>query len=85
MIEIGETVVLPCRVDKNIDVVITWMDAQGKVVTNNDQYKVLANGDLVIGSVSWSHMGQYSCTATNVAGTTTIHSFVYPLTSSSES
>jgi len=84
MIEIGETVVLPCRLDKNIDAVITWTDAQGKVVTNGDQYQVLISGDLVISSVSWSHMGQYSCTATNVAGTTTIHSFVYPLTSSSE-
>jgi len=79
MVEEGSGVVLPCRVKNPHDHQISWTNGQGERVGSNVRHVMRDNGDLVISSVTWSDMGQYTCTATNVRGTTSAQSFLYPL------
>ena len=79
MVEEGSVVVLPCRVRHPHDQEISWTDGRGDEVGNNVRFVVRDTGDLVISSVTWSDMGQYSCTARNIRGTTSVNTFLYPL------
>merc|ERR1712211_61952 len=54
----------------------------GRGCSNDDMIHVSATGDLVITRVTWSDMGQYTCTVTNTAGRDAIQTFLYPLASS---
>ena len=80
MTTIGDTVVLPCRVSSpGTSVNIKWT-REGDDMTSDH---VTDTGDLVISHVAWSHMGQYTCTATNMltARTSSVTSFLYPMAS----
>ena len=79
MSEEGSEVLLPCRVKHPHDHQISWTNDQGDGVGNDVRFVVRDNGDLVISSVMWSDMGQYTCTATNVKGTSSVNTFLYPL------
>jgi len=79
MVEEGSVVVLPCRVKNPHDHQISWTNGRGDGVGNDVRYVVRDNGDLVISSVTWSDMGQYTCTATNMRGDSSVQTFLYPL------
>jgi len=80
MVEMGASVTLPCRA--NMADMVTWTDSTGEDVGNNGRIHVSDSGDLVITRVTWSDMGQYTCTVTNTAGRDAIQTFLYPLASS---
>eukprot|EP00092_Neocalanus_flemingeri_P016483 GFUD01017836.1.p1 GENE.GFUD01017836.1~~GFUD01017836.1.p1 ORF type:complete len:228 (-),score=56.54 GFUD01017836.1:184-867(-) len=79
MVEEGSVAVLPCRVKHPHDHQISWTNGRGDGVGNDVRFVVRDNGDLVISSVTWSDMGQYTCTATNMQGTSSVQTFLYPL------
>jgi len=79
MVEEGDVVVLPCKVKQPHDQEITWTNGRGDDVGNDVRFVVTESGDLVISSVTWNDMGQYTCTAKNLKGTTSVNTFLYPL------
>lgn len=79
MVEEGSVLILPCRVKNPHDHQISWTNGRGDGVADDVRFVVRDTGDLVISSVTWSDMGQYTCTATNVRGASSVHSFLYPL------
>jgi len=82
MVEDGSVVVLPCRVKDPHDQQISWTNGRGDEVSNDVRFVVADNGDLVISSVTWNDMGQYTCTAKNMKGTASVNTFLYPLAQS---
>ena len=81
MVEMGASVTLPCRA--NMANMVTWTDSTGGDLGYVDGLHVSDSGDLVITRVTWSDMGQYTCTVTNTVGRDAIQTFLYPLASSS--
>ena len=85
MVEQGSTVTLPCRLNRsgdNMTTTTTWTNSRGEAVGEvGSRWRVAQSGDLEISSVTWSDMGQYTCTASNTAGATSIQTFLYPLAS----
>jgi len=79
MVEEGREVLLPCRVKNAHDQQISWTNGRGESVGTNTRFVIRDTGDLFISSVTWSDMGQYTCTATNLRGATSVQSFLYPL------
>jgi len=77
MVEEGLTAVLPCRAkDKHTSV--TWTSSSGEKISG-ERMRVLKNGDLVIKDLAFPDMGEYTCTAINSKGHTSVSSFIYPL------
>ena len=58
---------------------ITWTNGRGDDIGNDVRFVVTESGDLVISSVTWDDMGQYTCTAKNLKGATSVNTFLYPL------
>ena len=87
MVEAGDSVVLPCRVSRPDEAMVTWTDSRGEAVTSEAEkrFEVTETGDLRISEVSWEDMGQFTCTASNEAGVTSVHTFLYPLASTAVS
>ena len=81
MVEAGDSVVLPCRVERPDEAVVRWSDSRGEAVTSEERFEVMENGDLRIAGVSWEDMGQFTCTASNEAGVASVNTFLYPLAS----
>jgi len=79
MVEEGEVVVMPCRVKQSHDQQIIWTNGRGDELGNDVRFVVSDNGDLKISGVTWGDMGQYTCTANNLKGTTSVKTFLYPL------
>ncbi|XP_046974454.1 neural/ectodermal development factor IMP-L2-like [Vanessa cardui] len=75
---IGSNIVLPCRVKGHPRPVVVWRDKDGVVIENDSRMKVLRSGELVITSLLWSDMGEFTCRASNLFGSTQIKTFVYP-------
>ncbi|XP_050519270.1 neural/ectodermal development factor IMP-L2-like [Diabrotica virgifera virgifera] len=76
---IGNDLVLPCKYVGNPKPRVTWMDPYSKVIENNEKYSVSQDGELRIGSIEWSDMGQYVCALENSAGEDSIETFLYPM------
>jgi hypothetical protein len=76
----GADVQLFCRASGTPLPRITWYDKQGQEITTNDnQYTLLDNGDLLIRGVSWeNNMGSYRCGANNGHGRDEVSIFLYP-------
>ena len=85
MVEAGDSVVLPCRASRPDEAIVTWTDSRGEAVSSEAEkrFEVMENGDLRISEVSWEDMGQFTCTASNEAGVASVHTFLYPLASTS--
>lgn len=79
MVEEGDVMVLPCRVKDPHDQEIAWTNGRGEDIGNDVRFVVTESGDLVISSVTWNDMGQYTCTAKNLKGATSVNTFLYPL------
>jgi len=79
MVEEGGSIVLPCSVKHPHEHKITWANMKGDEIVNDVRFYVKDNGDLAISDVTWADMGQYSCTATNLHGTSSVKTFLYPL------
>ncbi|KAJ8705893.1 hypothetical protein PYW07_010670 [Mythimna separata] len=75
---IGNNIVLPCRVKGHPKPHVTWRDNKGVVIRKDSRMKVLRSGELVISSLRWGDMGEFSCQATNVFGSQLAKTFVYP-------
>ncbi|XP_047037697.1 neural/ectodermal development factor IMP-L2-like [Helicoverpa zea] len=75
---IGNNIVLPCRVKGHPKPHVSWTDNKGNVIKKDERMKVLRSGELVISSLRWSDMGEFSCQATNVFGSQLAKTFVYP-------
>ncbi|XP_069363345.1 neural/ectodermal development factor IMP-L2-like isoform X3 [Maniola hyperantus] len=75
---IGNNVVLPCRVRGHPRPNVTWQTNGGLDVTNEPRMKVLRSGELVISPLLWSDMGEFTCRASNLFGSTEVKTFVYP-------
>ena len=83
MAEAGDSVILPCRVSRPDEAVVTWTDSKGDAVANEEEKRIEVTeaGDLRISDVSWEDMGEFTCTASNEAGVASIRTFLYPLAS----
>ncbi|XP_062531521.1 insulin-related peptide binding protein isoform X1 [Bombyx mori] len=75
---IGNRVVLPCRVKGHPKPKITWFNGQNVPIEKNPRMKVLRSGELVISSLLWSDMDEYTCQAENAFGSEKAKTFVYP-------
>jgi len=76
--EMGSNIVLPCRAKGHPRPKVTWFNDKNVTVTHDTRMKVLRSGELVISSLRWTDMGEFTCHATNVFGTQTAKTFVYP-------
>ncbi|XP_013194803.1 neural/ectodermal development factor IMP-L2 [Amyelois transitella] len=74
----GTSLVLPCRAFSYSGTRVRWA-VNGVEVTQSPNMRVLPSGDLLISSLDFSDMGNYSCTVENLYGETTVSTFVYPL------
>ncbi|XP_049882339.1 neural/ectodermal development factor IMP-L2-like [Pectinophora gossypiella] len=75
---IGNSIVLPCKVRGHPRPHVTWKDNKGNFVKNNPRMKVLRSGELVISSLRWTDMGEFTCHAENAFGSKHATTFVYP-------
>ena len=81
MVEEGRSVSLPCRVTNTEDSLVTW-STRGVAIQTGGRLTVSQTGALHISEVGWGDMGQYTCTASNTAGSDVRQSFIYPLSPS---
>lgn len=75
---IGNNIVLPCRAKGHPKPHVTWFDNFGAAIKKNPRMKVLRSGELVIKSLRWPDMGEFTCHATNMFGTQIVKTFIYP-------
>ncbi|CAB3254694.1 unnamed protein product [Arctia plantaginis] len=75
---IGNNIVLPCRAKGHPRPRVVWVDNKGDNVKKDPRMKVLRSGELVILSLRWSDMGEFTCYASNVFGSQHAKTFVYP-------
>ncbi|XP_041985803.1 neural/ectodermal development factor IMP-L2-like [Aricia agestis] len=75
---IGSITRLPCAARGHPRPSVRWTDAEGRPVTDNPRMKVLRSGELVISPLEWGDMGELTCTATNMFGSTHVNTFLYP-------
>jgi len=71
----GKTVRLPCKQDGYDEKKVTWQDNMGALVRNGEHMQVTRDGDLEVKDVTWSDMGQFSCSTAQH----TINTFLYPM------
>ncbi|ELT99714.1 hypothetical protein CAPTEDRAFT_218749 [Capitella teleta] len=77
----GSNVQLFCRTTGSPTPKITWYDRDGaKITSDQNDYKILGNGDLLIRSIGWmKNMGLYRCEAENGEGKDEVSTFLYPI------
>ncbi|XP_045540710.1 neural/ectodermal development factor IMP-L2 [Papilio machaon] len=75
---IGCNVVLPCRARGHPRPMFSWRDNTGRPVGNDPRMKVLRSGELIISTLLWTDLGEFTCRATNMFGSTLATTFVYP-------
>ncbi|CAJ0935454.1 unnamed protein product, partial [Mesorhabditis belari] len=72
----GNTVQLFCRTIGAKS--IAWYGPEREFLNHAPGYEVLENGDLLIRSASWKHLGVFTCVATNEFGEARAEAFFYP-------
>lgn len=80
---VNSNVVLPCKVHARPKAEVLWTDDEGNPVEDNQRFKLLPNGDLLITKIRWEDMGSYNCIARNTFGTDKADVFLYPVQVSS--
>ncbi|XP_061180459.1 zwei Ig domain protein zig-4-like [Saccostrea echinata] len=79
----GESAQLYCRAEGSPAPQISWLDKNGQEIPmENDKYKILENGDLLIKRLTWSQRGNYECRASNRKGEDSQKIYIYPLKNS---
>ncbi|XP_075160198.1 ecdysone-inducible gene L2 isoform X2 [Haematobia irritans] len=76
---IGSDVVLPCKVHARPRAEVFWMNEEGNLIEQNQRFKLLPSGDLLISNIKWEDMGAYKCIARNALGKDTADAFIYPV------
>ncbi|KAL4707561.1 hypothetical protein ACJJTC_000313 [Scirpophaga incertulas] len=76
--EIGTSILLPCKHFSTSPSQVYWFDGDEKPVFGNPRMRILPTGDLLIPSLHWDDMGNYSCTVKNAYGKDTVETFLYP-------
>lgn len=76
---VGSNVVLPCKVHANPKAEVYWMNDEGHIIEQNQRFKLLRSGDLLISDLKWEDMGAYRCIARNDMGKDTADVFIYPV------
>lgn len=76
---VGSNVVLPCKVHARPRAEVFWMTEDGSLIEQNQRFKLLPSGDLLIADIKWEDMGAYKCLARNALGKDTADTFVYPV------
>nr|XP_022286293.1 zwei Ig domain protein zig-4-like [Crassostrea virginica] len=80
---INKAVQLYCRAEGVPSPAVTWFDQSGQEIPQeNENYKILENGDLLIKRLIWEQMGQYVCQASNMKGQDSQKIFIYPMATS---
>ncbi|VDP04319.1 unnamed protein product [Soboliphyme baturini] len=74
----GNAVQLFCRTTGFSKSQVLWLDPEGNEIRTNDQYEVLANGDLIIKHGKWEYGGLYTCKVENRFGSDQKQVFYYP-------
>ncbi|XP_048747626.2 zwei Ig domain protein zig-4-like isoform X2 [Ostrea edulis] len=81
---IGEAVQLYCRAEGVPTPQVSWLDKRGREIPlENEHFKILENGDLLIKQLKWGQMGSYECQASNRKGSDSQNIFIYPMKSTS--
>lgn len=78
MVEEGGSASLPCRVSTPGERTLQWTDHEGRAVDSRHSVDQ-DTGTLTISPVSFTDMGQYTCTVTNTHGKDSVTTFLYPL------
>ncbi|KAM7356531.1 ecdysone-inducible gene L2 isoform 1-T1 [Cochliomyia hominivorax] len=76
---VGSNVVLPCKVHARPRAEVFWMNDEGNLIEQNQRFKLLPSGDLLITDLKWEDMGAYKCIARNALGKDTADAFIYPV------
>ncbi|XP_073839521.1 ecdysone-inducible gene L2 isoform X2 [Musca autumnalis] len=76
---VGSNVVLPCKVHARPRAEVFWMNEEGNLIEQNQRFKLLPSGDLLISDIKWEDMGAYKCIARNAMGKDTADAFIYPV------
>ncbi|XP_046807979.1 neural/ectodermal development factor IMP-L2 isoform X1 [Lucilia cuprina] len=76
---VGSNVVLPCKVHARPRAEVFWMNDEGNLIEQNQRFKLLPSGDLLISDLKWEDMGAYKCIARNALGKDTADAFIYPV------
>lgn len=76
---VGSNVVLPCKVHARPRAEVFWMNDEGNLIEQNQRFKLLPSGDLLIADLKWEDMGAYKCIARNALGKDTADAFIYPV------
>lgn len=76
---VNSNIVLPCKVHARPKAEIFWTDDEGNSIEQNQRFKVLPSGDLLITKIRWEDMGSYNCIARNAFGTDEADVFIYPV------
>ncbi|XP_077283499.1 ecdysone-inducible gene L2 isoform X2 [Arctopsyche grandis] len=80
MENIGNTLIVPCKVVGNPRPDIYWIDNEESIIPlQHPRIKIMRTGELVIHGLRWSDMGGYTCVAKNPISKDTITTFVYPM------
>ncbi|KOB79174.1 Insulin-related peptide binding protein [Operophtera brumata] len=76
--ELGSVAVLPCRVHSLATAQVMWQDKNERPIHAHSRMRILPSGDLLISSLRWSDMGNFTCIAKNLYGKDSVNTFVYP-------
>ncbi|KAF7283184.1 hypothetical protein GWI33_001247 [Rhynchophorus ferrugineus] len=76
---IGSDVVLPCKSVGNPKPDLVWFDPDSQVITDNEKFTILSDGELKIQSITWADMGIYVCKVNNSVGDDYVETFLYPM------
>ncbi|KAM6962600.1 hemicentin-1 [Aplochiton taeniatus] len=67
-VQVGHPVELPCVVRGTPEPSLTWLKDSAALLLDGAQYRIAADGSLVLSQVGLSDEGVYMCVASNIAG-----------------
>ena len=77
MLEMGYDAHLKCvTIGRHLTI---WLGPDEQPITDNDKFKIMPDGSLIIHDLDFSDMGAYVCVAKNKYGHAMAETFVYPV------